>query len=58
MEVGGIHEALYSRIMKCDIDIRKDLYNNIVLSGGTSMFPGITERMNVYLLIYLKSCTL
>ena len=32
--------------MKCDVDIRKDLYANIVLSGGTTMFPGISERMS------------
>ena len=31
--------------MKCDIDLRKDLFNNIVLSGGTTMYQGITERM-------------
>ena len=31
--------------MKCDVDIRKDLYANIVLSGGTTMFPGVGERM-------------
>ena len=24
----------YDSIQKCDIDIRKDLYNNIVLSGN------------------------
>jgi actin len=27
------------------VDIRKDLYGNIVLSGGTTMFPGIAERI-------------
>jgi actin len=31
--------------MKCDIDIRRDLYNNVVLSGGTTMFPGIDIRL-------------
>ena len=31
--------------MKCDVDIRKDLYGNIVLSGGTSMYPGINTRL-------------
>jgi actin-related protein len=31
--------------MKCDIDMRKDLYANIVLSSGTTMFQGIAERM-------------
>lgn len=32
--------------MKCDVDVRKDLYGNIVLSGGTTMFPGISERLS------------
>ncbi|AEC10070.1 putative Actin family [Arabidopsis thaliana] len=46
METSGIHETTYNSIMKCDVDIRKDLYGNIVLSGGTTMFPGIADRMN------------
>ncbi|KHN87379.1 Actin-1 [Toxocara canis] len=41
----GIHETTYFSIMNCDVDIRKDLYANTVLSGGTSMFPGIADRM-------------
>jgi len=45
MESSGIHETLYNSIMKCDVDIRKDLYGNIVLSGGSTMFPGIADRM-------------
>merc|ERR1711982_162893 len=32
-------------IMKCDVDIRKDLYANTVMSGGTTMYPGIADRM-------------
>jgi len=44
-ESAGIHETTFNTIMKCDVDIRKDLYGNIVLSGGTTMFPGIAERM-------------
>ncbi|KAM0877291.1 hypothetical protein ACQ4PT_035592 [Festuca glaucescens] len=46
MEVPGIHEATYNSIMKCDVDIRKDLYGNVVLSGGSTMFPGIADRMS------------
>ncbi|CAN8301312.1 unnamed protein product [Cochlearia groenlandica] len=42
----GIHETTYNSIMKCDVDIRKDLYGNIVLSGGTTMFGGIGDRMS------------
>jgi len=45
MESAGIHETTYNSIMKCDIDIRKDLYANIVLSGGTTMYEGIAERI-------------
>lgn len=45
MESAGIHETTYNGIMKCDIDIRKDLYANNVLSGGTTMYPGIGDRM-------------
>ncbi|KAL6268988.1 hypothetical protein ACE6H2_025899 [Prunus campanulata] len=46
MESAGIHETTYNSIMKCDVDIRKDLYGNIVLSGGSTMFPGIADRMS------------
>uniref|UniRef100_A0A2K5DKD1 Uncharacterized protein n=1 Tax=Aotus nancymaae TaxID=37293 RepID=A0A2K5DKD1_AOTNA len=45
MESCGIHETTFNSIMKCDVDIRKDLYANTVLSGGTTMYPGIAERM-------------
>nr|XP_002128962.1 actin, cytoplasmic-like [Ciona intestinalis] len=45
MEYAGIHETTYNSIMKCDVDIRKDLYANTVLSGGSTMFPAIVDRM-------------
>merc|ERR1712169_19758 len=45
MESVGIHETVYNSIMRCDIDIRKDLFANNVLSGGTTMYPGIADRM-------------
>jgi actin-related protein len=41
----GIHDATYNSIMQCDMDIRSDLYANIVLSGGNTMYPGIADRM-------------
>merc|ERR1712183_182044 len=45
MEACGVHETTYNSIMKCDVDIRKDLYANTVMSGGTTMYPGIADRM-------------
>ncbi|KAG1858310.1 actin family [Suillus tomentosus] len=42
----GIHETTYNSIFKCDLDVRRDLlYGNVVLSGGTTMFSGIADRM-------------
>ena len=46
MESAGIHKTTYNSFMKCDVDIRMDLYANTVLSGGTTMFPGIADRMH------------
>ncbi|EFC46662.1 hypothetical protein NAEGRDRAFT_44432 [Naegleria gruberi] len=45
MEAAGVHEMAFNSIGKCDIDIRKELYGNVVLSGGNTMFEGIAERM-------------
>lgn len=45
LETAGVHETTYNSIMKCDVDIRKDLYGNIVCSGGTTMYPGMADRM-------------
>jgi actin len=45
LESEGIHKLSYESIMKCDVDIRRDLYTNMVLSGGTTMFPGIDVRL-------------
>ncbi|KAI7880779.1 actin-2 [Lichtheimia hyalospora FSU 10163] len=45
LESAGIDETVYNSIFKCDVDIRRDLYANIVMSGGTTMYPGIADRM-------------
>jgi actin beta/gamma 1 len=45
IECAGIHDIVASSIMTCNEDIRKELYANIVLSGGSTMFPGMPERM-------------
>ena len=45
LESAGIHETTYNSIMKCDLDIRKDLFSSVVMSGGSTMYSGIAERM-------------
>jgi len=44
-ESAGIHQAVFNSIMRCDIDLRMSLFANIIFSGGTTMFPGIVDRM-------------
>ncbi|KAJ7614015.1 beta-actin [Roridomyces roridus] len=44
-ESAGIHETTFNSIRKCDLDVRRDLFSNIVLSGGSTMFPGIADRL-------------
>merc|ERR1712217_642830 len=46
MESAGVHKLTFQSIMKCDVDIRKDLYANVVMSGGTTMFDKISDRLN------------
>jgi len=45
VEGGGIHEQLFDCINKADIDTRPHFYQHIVLSGGTTMFPGLPSRL-------------
>ncbi|KAF9041980.1 actin 1 [Hymenopellis radicata] len=45
LESAGIHETTFNSIMKGDVDIRRELYNSIVLSGGTTMLVGLPDRM-------------
>ena len=45
-DVNGLPKQIYESIQKSDIDLRRDLFENITLSGGTTMFEGIQERLN------------
>jgi len=55
MESMGVQETAFTSIMKCDIDIRKDLFANVVMSGGTTMYPGIADRMQKEITILAPS---
>ena len=45
VEADGIAEMLFNAIQAGDMDIRSDLYKHIVLSGGTTMYPGLPSRL-------------
>ena len=45
VEQDGLAETIMNVIQEADIDIRADLYQNIILSGGTSLLSGLDERL-------------
>jgi len=45
VESPGVAELLYNTVQSADIDVRPELYKHIVLSGGTTMFPGLPSRL-------------
>lgn len=45
VESPGVGELLFNTIQAADIDIRAELYKHIVLSGGSSMYPGLPTRL-------------
>lgn len=50
LDTVGIHEMVQKSIFKCEVDIRKALFGNIVLAGGSTMVPGLPERLQAELL--------
>nr|XP_006637939.1 PREDICTED: actin-like [Lepisosteus oculatus] len=45
MEAPGVDRLLFKTVMKSDVDLRSTLLENIVLSGGSSLFPGMERRI-------------
>ncbi|XP_064418443.1 uncharacterized protein LOC102352647 isoform X4 [Latimeria chalumnae] len=46
MEAPGIDKLCFNSIMKCDRDFRSSFFVNIILSGGSTLFPGIENRLS------------
>lgn len=44
-EFEGIHSIVNTAIMKIDVNVRKNLYSNIILAGGTTLLPGLADRL-------------
>jgi len=59
VEGGGMADQLFDCINKADVDTRPEFYNHIVLSGGSTMYPGLPSRLekevrNLYFKGFLK----
>ena len=40
-----MHQIVVDAINRTDLDLRKDLYSNIVLSGGSTLTKGFGDRL-------------
>lgn len=45
LDMEGVHKMLWKSISKCPIDTRKPLLSNIVVTGGSTLFPGFEKRL-------------
>jgi len=45
LESVGMGEMLFNMIQEADIDLRASFYKHIVLSGGSTMYPGLPSRL-------------
>ena len=45
LEQDGLHEIVFKSILKSSTDIRKDIFANIVLAGGNTLFENFQARM-------------
>lgn len=44
-EYVGVHECLLNSISMCDLDLRRSLFSEIYLAGGSTMFDGFGDRL-------------
>lgn len=51
----GLHYSIVDSVTKCDAALRNALYGNIVLTGGSSLFKGITEKLQKELAVLAPS---
>lgn len=45
VEGAGMHDMLFNMIQEADVDLRPAFYKHIVLSGGSTMYPGLPSRL-------------
>jgi len=46
----SIHKLAWNSVQASDVDVRKDLCKNIILSGGTTMYEGLADRLKAEIL--------
>jgi actin, other eukaryote len=53
-ELCGVHELCYNSAIRCGVDLEKEMFSNVILSGGNTLIPGFANRFRKELLILLS----
>ena len=51
----GLHQSILNSINKCDMAVRRELYGNVVVSGGNTLLTGFTDRLEKELFLISPS---
>lgn len=51
----GLHALIQQTVMACDVDVRPNLLNNIIVTGAASLTDGLTDRLNLALRTLMPS---
>lgn len=51
----GCHTMVWDTVQKCEMDTRRTLLSNVVIAGGSTMFPNFAERLTKELKAYVPS---
>jgi actin-related protein len=57
LECPGITEAAFQSVMHSEIDLRKTFFSHVLLTGGSTLFPGIEERFKNDLTQFISTTT-
>ena len=41
----GLHHLIHDNINQCDVDIKKELYGNMIVTGGNSLVGGLINKL-------------
>lgn len=48
-ELGGVHNLLHNACSACNVKEQSNMFNNIVLAGGNSLFRQLSDRLEIML---------
>ena len=55
-EYAGVHQCVANAVHRADMDLRRNLYSNIVLAGGSTLFPGTLRIVVIVLSAVCSQC--